>query len=71
MMCRPDERDLEHAARLALAEARAQGLVGEPLVEAATDSVAALWAHVDRAAIRAAVVGCLQAQPPAGARGSG
>jgi hypothetical protein len=55
MMCRPEERDLRHAARRALAEARADGRGGEALLEAATDAVAAVWAHVDREAIRAAV----------------
>jgi hypothetical protein len=55
MMCRPEERDLRHAARRALAEARAEGREGTALVEAATDAVAAVWAHVDREAIRAAV----------------
>jgi hypothetical protein len=65
MMCRPDERDLLYAARRALAEARAQGLDGAPLIEVATDSVAAIWAHLDRATIRAAVVSCLTAEPRA------
>jgi hypothetical protein len=55
MMCRPEERDLRHTARRALAEARAEGRTGAALVEAATDAVAAVWAHVDREAIRAAV----------------
>lgn len=55
MMCRPDERDLLHAVRGALAEARAEGRADRDLVEAATDKVAAVWAHVDRARISAAV----------------
>jgi hypothetical protein len=69
MMCRPEERDLEHAARRALAEARAAGLQGEALIAAATDEVAAVWAHVDRALIRAAVLSRLGAEPtPSSAR---
>jgi hypothetical protein len=60
MMCEPAERDLRHAAERALAEARAAGHGGEALVEAATETVAAVWAHVDRAAVRAAVVNCLE-----------
>lgn len=68
MMCTPDERDLAHAADRALAEARAAGLAGEALVEAAVDAVAAVWAHVDRAAIRAAV---LRRLTPNAAPGSG
>ena len=55
MMCEPGERDLAHAARRALAEAEAAGQKGEALIEAATDAVAALWAHVDRTVLRAAV----------------
>jgi hypothetical protein len=55
MMCRPEERDLRHAARRALAEARAEGREGAALIGAATDAVAAVWAHVDRETIRAAV----------------
>ncbi len=60
MMCEPGERDLAHAAGRALDEGRERGLAGEALVEAATEAVAAVWAHVDRAVIRAAVVTCLE-----------
>jgi hypothetical protein len=72
MMCRPEERDLQHAARRALGEARAAGLEGEALVEAAIATVAAIWAHVDREAIRAAVLSVLRASPlpPGGSPGS-
>jgi hypothetical protein len=56
MMCEPGERDLVHAADRALAEARAQGLAGDALVEAAVDAVASVWAHLDRDAVRAAVL---------------
>lgn len=62
MMCEPEERDLAHAARRALAEAQAQGLAGEALVGAATEAVAAVWAHVDRDAVHSAVVKCLAEQ---------
>lgn len=55
MMCEPEERDLRHAAARALAQARAAGLEGEALIEEAVAAVAALWAHVDPKAIRAAV----------------
>jgi hypothetical protein len=61
MMCEPEERDLQHAARQALVDLQAKGLHGPSLVEAAVEAVAGLWAHVDRAAIRAAVVRCLEA----------
>lgn len=64
MMCRPEERDLEHAARRAIAAARAGGHTGEALIEAATDEVAAIWAHIDRAVIRAAVLAAVEAEPP-------
>jgi hypothetical protein len=64
MMCEPEERDLAHAARRALAEAETAGLAGEALVEAATDAVAALWAHVDRAVLRAAVEAQARRQNP-------
>jgi hypothetical protein len=72
MMCRPEERDLQHAARRALAEAEAAGLEGEALIEAAIATVAAVWAHVDREAIRAAVVSVLRVSPlpPDGSPGS-
>lgn len=56
MMCEPGERDLAHAADRAIAEARAAGLEGEALVEAAVASVAALWSHVGEEAVRAAVL---------------
>ena len=56
MMCEPGERDLDHAVRQAVAELRAAGHTGEALAAAATATVAALWAHVDRAVIRAAVI---------------
>lgn len=56
MMCEPDERDLAHAADAAIAKARAAGLAGDALVEDATDAVAAVWAHLDRAVVRAAVL---------------
>jgi hypothetical protein len=68
MMCRPEERDLAHAAERALAEASARGLAGEALIEAATEAVAAVWAHVDPALIRAAVVERLRGE--SAARGS-
>jgi hypothetical protein len=64
MMCEPDERDLAHAARRALAEAQAAGLAGDALVEDATDAVAALWAHIDRALLRAAVEAQARRQRP-------
>ena len=64
MMCRPEERDLEHAARQALAEAKVAGHEGEALIEAAVAGVAAVWAHVGRDAIRAAVLSVLAAPPP-------
>ena len=64
MMCEPDERDLAHGARRALAEAKAAGLTGEELIEAATDAVAALWAQVDRAVLRAAVEAQARRQRP-------
>jgi hypothetical protein len=65
MMCRPGERDLRHAARRALAKARAAGLRDEAeLVEAAVAAVAAVWAHVDPAPIRKAVLACLAEEPP-------
>lgn len=59
MMCEPGERDLADAARRALAEARARGLAGDALVEAAIETVAAIWAHVDPSVVRSAVVSCL------------
>ncbi len=62
MMCEPGERDLAHAAGRALDEGRERGLAGEALVEAATEAVAAVWAHVDRAAIRSAVVSRLEGE---------
>jgi hypothetical protein len=68
MMCTPGERDLAHAADQALAKARAAGLAGEALVEAAVEAVAGVWAHIDRAAIRAAV---LRQLAPDAAPGSG
>lgn len=55
MMCEPGERDLAHTARRALADAEAAGLSGDALIEAATEAVASLWAHIDRAVLRAAV----------------
>jgi hypothetical protein len=55
MTCEPSPEDLAHAARRALAEAREAGRAGDALIEAAVDAVAAIWAHVDRAAIRCAV----------------
>jgi hypothetical protein len=64
MMCRPEERDLRDAARRALDEGRADGRTGVALVEAATDAVAAVWAHVDREAIRAAVEAEARDQQP-------
>lgn len=64
MMCEPEERDLAHAARRALAEAEAAGLTGEVLIEAATDAVAALWSHVDRDVLRAAVEAQARHQKP-------
>lgn len=66
MMCRPEERDIAHAAERALAEARAAGLAGEALVEAATDAVAAIWAHVERPVIRAVVVSLVATGPAPG-----
>lgn len=60
MMCEPGERDLDHAARQALAEERAAGRTGAELVDAAVAAVAAVWAHVDRAAIRAAVLAMIE-----------
>ncbi|MEK0082013.1 hypothetical protein [Benzoatithermus flavus] len=70
MMCRPEERDLEHAARRAIAAARAAGHVDAALIEAATDEVAAIWAHIDRAVIRAAVQAAAAAEPPDQDRGT-
>ncbi|HEX6014793.1 MAG TPA: hypothetical protein VFY87_23970 [Geminicoccaceae bacterium] len=64
MMCRPEERDLRHAARRALAEARADGRTAAALIDAATDAVAAVWAHIDREAIRAAVEAEARGQRP-------
>ena len=62
MMCQPDERDLRHAARRVLAEARAAGRTGAALVEAATEAVAAVWAHVERETVRAAVAAEAEAE---------
>lgn len=64
MMCEPGERDLAHAARRALADAEATGSRGEALIDAATDAVAALWAHIDRELIRAAVAAQARRQKP-------
>jgi hypothetical protein len=71
MMCQPGERDLAHAARRAIIAARAEGHGGEALIEAATDAVATVWAHLDRTELRAAVVSCLERDldpppPPSG-----
>lgn len=63
-MCEPGERDLAHAAERALEEARAAGLAGAALVEAATEAVAAIWAHVDRRAVRAAVAAVASRRRP-------
>lgn len=66
MMCQPEESDLDHAVRQAVAEARAAGHEGEALVDAAVTAVAAVWAHLDRAVIRAAVVRRLEADAAPG-----
>ena len=67
MLCLPDENDLDHAARRALAEAEAEGLAGAVRLAAATAAVAALWAHIDPDRIRVAVERVAAAAGPAAA----
>lgn len=55
MMCRPEEHDLRHAARRALADAAARGLAGEERIRAAVAEVGAIWAHVPPETVQTAV----------------
>jgi hypothetical protein len=62
MMCRPEGRDLEHAIARSAADARARGLDGPALLEAVTEEVEAVWAHLPEGVVRAVASDWLREQ---------